>query len=411
MPPIEENIEELFDEDGSMDSKSDNTGTTGTSRSKRKRSDGRTSLGPRDEHFETYILKPSGVKIKQDLVFSKPEDIMPQEQLWESSSREVYISISDATAITISQQLIISHKRKYDENALIKIVNKYLAPFEPYTLPDAEQSTISLCRENYQPHKQGPPMPFGSYTYDWNIKPDTTYMLALNLFDENLREILDGPELDWILAEPYGVCPYLTLEYKCAEKSGKDSDAVCQIAVASVVWLTQRKELREALGVSDMTDLKHYSIVLHSTQFHVWKTTLSNQGFLVQWIDEGSLCKPAGVKQYVEWWNAIHKWGLGPHAQSFKQDVEALWEKKQKDGSHIAITPSVSDKQASHVANQHPANSVTPPSSVDMGSQGAMPPPTSTELQVLRPILPPRKSPRPKGKQGAKKGVKQSPNL
>ncbi|MCJ1286383.1 hypothetical protein MMC26_005728 [Xylographa opegraphella] len=171
-------------------------------------------------------------------------------------------------------------------------------------------------------------------------------MLAINRFDDELRRILSRPDLDWILAEPHGVCPYLTLEYKCAEKSGKDSDAVCQIAVASVVWLTQRKKLREALGSSDMTDLRHYSIVLNSTKFRVWKTTCSGSGFSIQWIGTDSLGNPDGVQTYAEWWNAIHRWGLGPNAQSFKRDVEALWEKYKGCASSAAITPPISQIMA-----------------------------------------------------------------
>ncbi|MCJ1384190.1 hypothetical protein MMC17_007306 [Xylographa soralifera] len=405
VPPIEEEIEEAIEENSIMDSRSESTKTTESSKSKRKRVDGRKYLGPKDEYFESYILEPSNVQIQEGRIISKPEDILPLEQPGESPPSEVYLNITDATALTISDQLIISHQRKYDENALTKIVNKYLAPFESYVNKNQVQSVKSLCRDEYKPRKEGPSMPFTRYTYDWDIKPDSTYMLALNLFDDDLRKVLHRPELDWILAEPHGVCPYLTLEYKCAEKAGKDSDAVCQIAVASVVWLVQRKKLREALGLSDIADLKHYSIILNSTHFQVWKTTCSGSSFSVQWVGKGSLDDSEGVHQYVEWWNAIHKWGLGSNAQSFKQDVEALCENKQNDESHTAITPPISDEQASYVANQYPATDITPPLSVNTGSQGAMPPPTSTSLQI-RPIPAPRKSPSAKGKQAAKKGVK-----
>ena len=59
------------------------------------------------------------------------------------------------------------------------------------------------------------------YTYDWEIVPHKTYMLALNLFDDELRKAIRGPQLNWLRADTYGICPYLTLEFKCAEKSGK----------------------------------------------------------------------------------------------------------------------------------------------------------------------------------------------
>lgn len=71
------------------------------------------------------------------------------------------------------------------------------------------------------------------------------------------------PDLDWLLAEPAGVCPYLTFELKCAEKLGKDSDAKYQISVASILWLQQRKKLKDKLNSSDFSDLRHYYIQLH----------------------------------------------------------------------------------------------------------------------------------------------------
>jgi hypothetical protein len=63
------------------------------------------------------------------------------------------------------------------------------------------------------------------------------YMVATTLFEEDLRSALIRPDLDWLLDEPAGVCPHLTVELKCAEKSGKDSDAKYQISAASVLWL------------------------------------------------------------------------------------------------------------------------------------------------------------------------------
>ncbi|MCJ1286384.1 hypothetical protein MMC26_005729 [Xylographa opegraphella] len=112
VPPIEENIEEAIEENRFMEAISEATRTTETSKSKRKRADGRTYLGPKDEHFQSYILELANVQIRESPVQSKPGDILPQEQLREKPSSEVYLDIPNDTALIISDQLIISHLRK-----------------------------------------------------------------------------------------------------------------------------------------------------------------------------------------------------------------------------------------------------------------------------------------------------------
>lgn len=115
---------------------------------------------------------------------------------------------------------------------------------------------MSLRRDKWRPGKDGPPVTtLEGYTYEWDIELDMTYMVALNLFERDLRDILSQANLDWLLAESEGVCPYLTFELKRAEKSGKDSDAMYQISVASVLWLHQRKKLKDRLNSSDFSDL------------------------------------------------------------------------------------------------------------------------------------------------------------
>ena len=95
-------------------------------------------------------------------------------------------------------------------------------------------------------------------------------MIALNLIEEDLRIALQQPDLDWLLAGPTGVCPYLTCELKCAEKSGKESHTIYQIWAASVLWLYRRKKLKDKLNSYDFSDLRHYSIVINSICFQIW---------------------------------------------------------------------------------------------------------------------------------------------
>ncbi|KAI9772827.1 MAG: hypothetical protein M1840_008709 [Geoglossum simile] len=301
--------------------------TLSRSTSKRKRTDGLTYLGPREERFRDFVLGPCGVRIKEGVLYLQPGEI-PGDGIQDDPTvtSRVRLEINDTTANETSVQFLCYDQRKYDETTLTKLVTHYLAPFECYINADGPQTVVSLCKDKWRPRKEGPPVPpLHGATYDWDIEPDITYMVALNLFEKDLRDTMQWSELYWLLAEPLGVCPYLTFELKCAEKSGKNSDVNCQISAASVLWLYQRKKLKDVLKSSDLSDLRHYSIVINSMAFQIWVTVFDGRFYSVQMIDRGSFERPEGVKRYAEWSNAIHKWGLGPNARSFKRDVEVLW--------------------------------------------------------------------------------------
>ena len=83
-----------------------------------------------------------------------------------------------------------------------------------------------------------------------------------------------------------------------------------QIAVASVVWLNEWKKLKDKLGISNFSDLRHYSIIINSLNFHIWLSSFDGKEFTVLQLFRGGLDHPEGVDKYMEWWNAIHKWGL-----------------------------------------------------------------------------------------------------
>ncbi|KAI9844536.1 MAG: hypothetical protein M1837_005494 [Sclerophora amabilis] len=306
---------------------------------RKRRADGLTYLNAKDTHFQQYILEPCGVKISGGIRLSRPEC------LWHDGIEEdpsaisrVHLTLDQLAAERLSAQFLHYHRRRYDEATLTKFITRWLAPFDDYLAHDGPVAVVPLWRDRWKPGKVGPPAPRQiGYLYDWDIEPDMTYMVALNLFDLTLREALRLPDLDWLLAEPAGLCPYLTFEIKCAEKSGKDSDATNQVAAASVLWLYQRKRLKDELGSSDFSDLQHYSIIINSTHFRVWVAEYDGSVYSIQMIGRGSFEEPAGVLEYVKWSNAIHKWGLGPNARSFKRDVEALYGKRSEQTNSAAI--------------------------------------------------------------------------
>ncbi|KAL9120906.1 MAG: hypothetical protein Q9187_002543 [Circinaria calcarea] len=302
-----------------------------TSSGKRKRKDGLTFIGPKDNYFKEFILIPCGIFIEEDLAPSKSQDI-PDDGITEdpSLSSNLHLDIDMETAAQISGQIRLYHRRRYHEATFTKLIMKWLAPFDDYISVTGSQLVTSLWRERWKPGKAGPYVSSQmGYIYDWDIEPDTTYMIALNMFELPLRNEISAPDLQWLLAEPSGVSPYLTLEMKTAERSGKESDAIHQITTAAAIWLHQRRRLKEELQASDFSDVRHYSIVIISMTYQVWEAVYDGSRFVVQMIHLGSFNNADGVIEYAKWSNAIHKWGLGTNARAFKKDVLALLEKRK----------------------------------------------------------------------------------
>ncbi|MCJ1251475.1 hypothetical protein MMC30_008708 [Trapelia coarctata] len=335
------------------DSNQSETITTGqslglTKRSKRTRFDGLKLVGPKDAYFAELVLGPSGVTIWNPIENLTP-GIIPIDTIKDVPSvlSQVRINVDSHSASRIALQFHEYHNRTYDEETYSTLVSKFLAPFADYVDAKGPEGVVSLRRGKYKPRKEGPQVPSTTgYTYDWDIEPDITYMIAINMFPDKTRKALAQLGLHWLLSEPQGVCPYLTLELKCAEKTGKDSEAICQISAASAVWLYQRKRLKDQLGSSDFSDLQHYSIILNSTDFHVWVASFDGETYTVRRLAGGKLNDPEGVKTYAKWVNAIHEWGLGMNARAFKRDVGALCSRAVKRASRPSLPLPASDLQA-----------------------------------------------------------------
>ncbi|MCJ1392269.1 hypothetical protein MMC18_005136 [Xylographa bjoerkii] len=361
VPSIEEDVEEEIEENDPMAASSATALSITSSNKKRNRNDGLIFIGPKETGFETFILGAINCFLDdgsdEECSYLTAEDIPDSslEQKLKLTATDVFLNIDNPTATKRATHISRFHKRAYDETTLTMDIARYLAPTDYYTYRNGPETVVSLCRYKWKPGKsiQGPSVPIKSgYTYDWEIEPDMTYMVSVNLFKRDIRERMYTPDLTCVLAEPDGVCPYLTFEFKCAEKNGKETQARCQIAAASLFWIYQRKQIRDMLlssdnTVSNVNDLRHYSIILISTNYQVWLTQIEGNRYVVRKIYSGSLNTAENLQTYVKWWNAIHTWGLGAYAQSFKKDVEALWEKKQGNTLATTITPPLSETLAS----------------------------------------------------------------
>lgn len=147
------------------------------------------------------------------------------------------------------------------------------------------------------------------------------YMFSLEI----QKKLTQSGSFPWLAASK-GVSPYLSVEYK-SERAGQPAlVARHQIAAAAAIWLFMRKELREAISTSPCYhDIRHYGFVITASHFEVWEATIDdNQDYKVACKMEGLLSEPAHLRRFINWSNAIHMWGLGPNAESFRKDIEEL---------------------------------------------------------------------------------------
>lgn len=391
--------------------------------SKRNRTDGLQFLGPREQGFNEKILEPAGIivcELAEDLtpdVISQdtPETVARttrhQRTSTTSATQDVpttvgstapglggvtidrtdqapmgsttmtatqvspttvdimttsgtFVKLDQAAAERIASQFDLLCKRDHNGQDIRWLVDRFLALADDFVSAQGPKRVVSFRRNNWHLKKSGPEIPVEyGFTYDWVVQPDTTYSVSIKLFEPEVRVVIRGRrDMIWLLADSASVCPYLTFEYKCAEKNGRDSEARNQIAVASALWLLQRQTLRTILrdtdaGSSDLhhtfdadnntsrqapdadrdsrrrdldAEIHHYSIIINSTSYTIYRASVDGPTYKIEPISDGKLNKAAGVLEFRDWINAIHRWGLGRNARLFRQEVEMLLELQRK---------------------------------------------------------------------------------
>ena len=92
-----------------------------------------------------------------------------------------------------------------------------------------------------------------------------------------------------------------------------------------MIWRYQRKQIREAAGSTSSKDcLKHYSSIFFDAQFTIYEARLSDDLYKIRPLASGILTRVEDVERYIKFNNAIHAWGLGANATSFKEDITNL---------------------------------------------------------------------------------------
>lgn len=133
--------------------------------------------------------------------------------------------------------------------------------------------------------------------------------------------------------------PLLDNRIQCADKSGKSSDAMSQVAAASMLWLYQRRQISDALH-RDLDGLRQYAIIFVDAEFTVNKARFKDGFYEVRALAAGNLTQANDLDRYIEWSNTIYAWGLGPNATSSRNDIRALV-KREKDRHSLPLTLSI----------------------------------------------------------------------
>lgn len=325
-----------------------NTNTTTYSKKRKKHAAGGLNyVCPRDKEFEDDILASLEAQIfyKASVNF-RPLDIFGQQASTPDSC--VVLSKTDDQLKRIMGDFAAYLARGYDEHALFTICANSIIPRDEFIhtdLDDEEQTfMISVRRDKWKPKKNGPPMQreIGKPVYDWDIEPDTTYAVSIQIFESQHRKALTRKENQQLVAESGAVCPYLTVEYKCAEKTGKCKIAIHKVAAASILWMHQRQEIRQKLGLT-LADLRHYSITIVDHMYTIWEAYFREDKHRLRNLSHGDLTTMSGLKNYIAWANAIHTWGLGENASSFKKDIETHLERPR--GQQTFSMPSSTNSQ------------------------------------------------------------------
>ena len=308
------------------------TSTSSTKKRKYYEELGLNLVGPRDSPFKDRILNRLGVRISLSApVGIAPKDIFGKQEL--NPKSRVILNKGDDELMEIALDFAQWKRRSYDEDALTLMCSDSIVPRDRWIgVPKSgeDQSTRpSVRRDRWKPRKEGPSIPSGEYIYDWDLEPDTTYGVSIRMFDVEHRWELQHPDCHpWLAESESMVCPYLTIAYKCTEKAGKSSHATYQNAAASILWLYQRKRIREALKLK-LDGLKHFSVSIVDEKFTIWQAGFQSDFYYLHEVANCDATSLDGLKCYIEWNNAIHTWGLGANADSFKKDIEALLEKRR----------------------------------------------------------------------------------
>lgn len=149
--------------------------------------------------------------------------------------------------------------------------------------------------------------------------------------------------------------PYLTVEFKKDET--EEIVAECKEAAASSLALYNRFCLREkALKVSGKIRttrktnvLRHYGLTMKGSTYTVFvsEPRLTKDymwaGCQMTKLCRGDLDIPASVRDFIDWMNEIHCWGLTIHGPKCEEDVKVCINPRESRIRTSEIAPDSED--------------------------------------------------------------------
>lgn len=186
--------------------------------------------------------------------------------------------------------------------------------------------------------------------YSFDIRPDCSYWLSLQAFNPEYGAQVN--DYAYVKHEKI-TSPYLTIEFK--RDTANAQKAEWQVAAASSVALYNRYCLRvDALQVCGRPwnahkskVIRHYGMTMEGTKYTVWvvEPKLTEQfeweGCEMKSIYTGYLTSAANVRNFIDWINEIHCWGLTTHGLSVEDDVK------------VCINPTVSGIRVSEIHSDY----------------------------------------------------------
>ena len=168
--------------------------------------------------------------------------------------------------------------------------------------------------------------------YNFDVRPDCSYWVSLHAISSRYA----GQVESFLhVAQGRMICPYLTVEFKRDDNSLEK--AMEQAATFGALALYNRYRLRN-LAVPDgwtheqECQLRHYVLTITKSKYKVWcvRPNLKDgngNGCDMKKIFVASLVSKQGVKNFVDWVNEVHRWGLHNHIESCERDVKLIAEK------------------------------------------------------------------------------------
>ncbi|MCJ1474084.1 hypothetical protein MMC13_002742 [Lambiella insularis] len=323
----------------------------------------------RDPDFCPKVLLPRGVEFPSEREQSNAfahfntdeldDDIEVYRKIAPGSDTEVWIRTEGELVEKVVAQYKKMHNKKRCEAEFSSYAKEKLLKGNPAegTREWRTERTLELVSKPRTQWESPPVITDAGVTdantdasaaeYDFRFRPDCQYWLSIQSFNQRYTPLFS--RYVHVLDEDI-LCPYFSIEFKKDDTTKRMVQN--QVAVDAIVALYNRCLLKvKRLKLTGMlwtrkhtTSLRHYGLTLLGHKFKFWCFRLKEQGrgepvspTLWKWpgcemieASPGSLKNEYSVKNFINWTNEIHRWGLTVHGPSCQQDLQMCVDSSEK---------------------------------------------------------------------------------